>query len=174
MKIFLILSTFLFLSCSSSLSRSDLETILENDSIELKNVCAKFLSNSNIQEIRISKVKGSHPCDEAINSWYGCESQWQKMDIENNRTMYLDSKAEVLSTEKINSKDYIYFANFLMRHNIQTIAKSYGRGDCVDLESGLNGLRFSTNKNYQLKKDFEYLIIEKINSNWSVYSRDWN
>lgn len=174
MKKFLILFTFLFLSCSNSLSRSELETILDNDSTEIKNVCFKFLSNPSFKEIRISKVKDSKPCDESINSWFGCENQWQKMEIENDRTIYLNSKAEVLLAEKINLKDYEYFANFLLNHNLQSIGKSYCCNDCVDLESGLNGLRFSTNKNYKLKEDFEYITVEMINSNWSVYSRDWN
>ena len=96
MKKFLILFTFIFLSCSNSLSRSELETILDNDSTEIKNVCSKFLSNPSIKEIRISKVKGSKPCDESINSWFGCENQWQKMDIENDRTIYLPSNSLML------------------------------------------------------------------------------
>lgn len=174
MKPLLVSIIFLLVSCTNSLSRSELKSVLENDSIEIKSVCLDFLSNPNLDNINIARLKDSSLC-ESINAWHSCENnKWNKMDIKNNRTLYLKSKEDVLKNEKITLKEYNYFKDFLVRKNLQIIKKVYQCDNCIDLESDVNGLRFSTEKNYLLNEDFEYLKVEKINDNFLSYTRDWN
>ena len=172
-KILIFLILTIFTSCNDSLPESQLEDLVANEPMELELVCKKFLSKGSIQNIAIPRIKDSNKCN-SINNWILCGGQWESWNETGDNKIYLPNIEEVLKSEKIEQAEYNYYVQFLQKSNLESILRVYQCDNCVDLESSVTGLRYSNNKKYLLKEDFEYLSVKRINDNWFVYTRDWN
>jgi hypothetical protein len=173
-RLFIIILCLILNSCYEGTSSSELFELYNRKQNELENVCTKFLNDTSIDWICIASSFDSSKC-ESINKWTRCNfKKWESFDEKEQKTIYLLSKEDVLKHENISVEDYNFYFNFLKTNKLWKIMKVYKCDNCIDLEGGLNGLRFSKDKNYQFKEDFEYQKVEKLNENWYTYSRDWN
>ncbi|WP_439185793.1 hypothetical protein [Carboxylicivirga taeanensis] len=165
----LLLGTSLLTSCE----RFDIRLVLTNNEEALTTICNDFLKQDGIRYINITSHYDKGTCD-VVNSWCLRFEKWEKWDKQKEKTIYLDTIEEVIEYEKIDKVKYNALVNSLKKYNLKSIGKVYNCSSCVDLEFNLKGLRYSQDSTYRLKKDFEYLKVEQINTNWAYYKRDWN
>lgn len=168
-----VLASILLVSCNNFSSQGEMEKIIVMDSNNLESTCHKFLADSSIRSISVYNLYDSTLC-ESINSWSHCDKGWTTWDYRQEKEINLMSKAEVLKAESISPSQYEYFTKFLRAKNLTSISRVYNCDSCVDLESGLMGIRYASNSHHILKEDDEFLIVKKINTHWFMYHRDWN
>ena len=167
----------LFVSCHGGLSTSNLETLLDKNENQLKDVANQFLKHKEIDCIIINNNLDSNNC-QSINEWSNCpsiDSKWKTWSDSLKSDIYLNSITEVLNHENIDSSTYNYFHNFLEYHKLHSISHGYFECEnCVEFESHCSGLRYYSVQPNDLKEDYEYLYVKRINANWFVYTRDGN
>ena len=166
----------LFVSCQGGLSTSNLETLLDKNENQLKEVANQFLKHKEIDWIIITNNIDSN-C-QSVNEWSNCptiDSKWETWSDSLKNDIYLNSITEVLKHENIDSNTYNYFHEFLGYHQLNSISHGYFPCEnCVEFESYRSGLRYYTVQPNDLEENYEYLYVERINANWFVYTRDWN
>ncbi len=158
----------LFVSCQGGLSTSNLEALLDKNENQLKEVANQFLKHKEIDWIIITNNLDSNNC-QSINEWSNCptiDSKWKTWSDSLKNDIYLNSITEVLNHENIDSSTYNYFHNFLEYHKLLSISHGYFECEnCVEFESHSSGLRYYTVQPNDLKEDYEYLYVERINAN---------
>ena len=166
----------LFFSCGG-LSTSNLETILDENKKELADVANQFLKHKEIKQLTIATDYDSTKC-QSINAWLNCPTvgkKWKTWNDSLQTNIYLNSRFEVLKHENIEIATYDFFCKFLRNQEFTHISRGYfACGNCVEFESFNNGLRFYTSSPNELKKNYEYLYVKRLDANWFVYTRDWN
>ena len=176
-KILILLSIFALSACSipsflgygNATVRLNTEFVRNEESFNL--VANDFL---NQQEIKNLSIKGweivnkcSRHSDEGENAPFKC----LKGNYPNEEEYLLSNLEEVLLDQKITKSNYLTFLDFLKKYKFDGIGKD---DKTVDIESGLNGLRYYANKDNVFTVDEEYIYVKRINDNWYVYTRDWN
>lgn len=159
------------LSCGSK--KNELKTLADSNKDDLRRFCDDFLKQSEIRNICIASSYDKNQCD-AINSWVLCSKKWKTWSEQKTSFNFLNNLDEVLTDQKIDKVKYVRFADMLKKYNLKAIKKVFDCQTCVDLEYDVDGLRYSQNNKYTLKEDHEYLVVEKLNPNWTFYHRDWN
>ncbi|WP_282037332.1 hypothetical protein [Saccharicrinis aurantiacus] len=167
------LTLLLSISTLTSCKRIDIKSVLSANQETLQTICNDFLRQGTITYINITSHYDKGTCD-GVNYWSLCFQKWEKYNKQTEKRIYLNSLEEVLKYEKIDIGDYMALVNTLKKYHLKSISKVYNCSSCVDLEFDLEGLRYSQDSTYRLKKDFEYLQVEQINTNWAYYQRDWN
>ena len=116
----------LFVSCQGGLSTSNLESLLDKNENQLKEVANQFLKHKEIDWIIITNNLDSNNC-QSINEWSNCptiDSKWKTWSDSLKNDIYLNSITEVLNHENIDSSTYNYFHNFLEYYNILHLRNS--------------------------------------------------
>lgn len=171
-RIFLLFSCLVY-ACTGS-NTNALEELAANDNKELTNVASQLLKQKQIKSLTIFADYDSTKC-QSINSWRNCPSvsnKWETWSDSLQTKIYLNSRLDVLRYEHIDVKTFNYFHDFLQKEELTT-AIIY-QSNFVEFESYTNGLRYYPFRPNQLKENFEYLYVKRLNENWFVYRRDWN
>lgn len=111
-----------------------------------------------------------------INTWKKCgEVDWEGFDIEKGEQIYASDIAQVLDIEDIDTQDYDSLLTLLKQKNIDSIRKVIEESyPSIEIESGLDGLRFSPVTGYTFSSDNEYYNVQKVNDHRYAYTRDRN
>ncbi len=176
--LYTLIFAFLFYSCGGGLNTRDLEAKANINKSELTHVANEFLKDKEIKYLIIASDYDSTRC-QSINGWFNCPKSGQKWETWSDSlqtNIYLNSRLEVLKHEHIDTRTFNLFRTFLRSQELTKISRCYHFAceDCVEFESYTNGLRFDKVQPNELKEDYEYLHVKRIDKNWFVYTRDWN
>ena len=168
--------TLLFYSCGG-LSTRDLEAVQSINKKELTDVANQFLKHKEITQLTIASDYDSSLC-QSINKWINCpkyDKNWKTRSDSLQKDIYLNSRLEVLRYERIDTTTFSYFHSFLKSRGLTNISRGYlPCKDCVEFEALRHGLRFYKFQPNILNENYEYIYVKRLDSNWFVYTRDWN
>lgn len=174
--LFILVSSYLIFTFIFGQSPQKIEAKFYRNDQSFNQFVAEFLNQNEIRNMGIKYGLGNHlkiinNCSYRLDKENKIKFECLEGKYPNESFVYFDNIDEVLKYQKIEMDTYLKTYNFLKKYGMDGIGKD---DKVVDIESGLNGLRYYIDKNQAFSEDDEYIYVKKINDNWYVFTRDWN